>query len=204
MPESGSDTTDLVRRLNAGDEQARKELIARACERLRRKTSQMLKGYAVVKRWEQTGDVLQNALIRLHRALADVTLESSSHFWNLAALQIRRELIDLAQHHLGPESFAANHRTDGPPKVGDGQDEALESQPDENAEPSSLEEWVLFHEKVSKLPDIEREVFNHLYYVGLSQQETAHELGVSLRTVKRRWQSARYLLSKALSDKPVR
>jgi RNA polymerase sigma-70 factor (ECF subfamily) len=50
------------------------------------------------------------------------------------------------------------------------------------------------------LPDEEREVVNLLFYGGLTQQEAARVLGVSLRTVKRRWQSARCRLYEKLNE----
>src|SRR5262245_1016606 len=86
-----------LERLRAGDEGARQELLSGACERLRRLTGSMLRDYRRLKRWEQTDDVLQGALLRLYRALGTVTPATPREFYRLAALQIRRELIDLAR-----------------------------------------------------------------------------------------------------------
>lgn len=44
------------------------------------------------------------------------------------------------------------------------------------------------------LPEEEREIFDLLWYQGLTQAEAANLLNISDRTVKRRWQSARLLL----------
>ena len=66
--------------LQVGDEKARDALIQHSCERLMRLTRKMLKGYPRLRRWEQTDDVLQNALLRLHRSLADVKPESVPQF----------------------------------------------------------------------------------------------------------------------------
>ena len=41
----------------------------------------MLRGYPHLQRWEQTDDVYQTALLRLHQALSQVTPESAQHFW---------------------------------------------------------------------------------------------------------------------------
>jgi RNA polymerase sigma factor (sigma-70 family) len=65
-------------------------------------------------------------------------------------------------------------------------------------EPSELAAWSEFHERAGQLPDEEREVFDLLWYQGLMQEEAAQLLGVSERTVKRRWQSARLQLFEAL------
>ncbi|MFO0878352.1 MAG: sigma-70 family RNA polymerase sigma factor [Gemmataceae bacterium] len=199
MPDFTEETARLLDLLRQGDEQAHSRLIAHTCDRLRTLTSKMLKGYPKVYRWEQTDDVLQNALLRLCRALKAFTPDSPRHFYNLAALQIRRELIDLAHHHLGPQGHGAKHHTDGAGKAADDPGGVLETKA-ESSEPETLREWADFHEQVERLPDEERQLFGLLWYQGLSQEEAAVVLGVSLRTVKRRWQSARLKLADALRD----
>jgi len=120
MSQPHGETTNLLDGLRTGDAEARSKLLNHACERLRFLTSKMLRvDFPGVQRWEQTNDVLQNSLIRLHRALLDVTPKSPRHFWNLAALQIRRELLDLAHHYLGPQGQGARHHTDGTGKAAD-------------------------------------------------------------------------------------
>src|SRR5438445_7859908 len=97
-----------IDRLQAGDPTARDQLLGHACERLRRLTRKMLKDFSRVKRWELTDDVLQNALLRLWTALGKVIPRDARDFYALAALQIRRELIDLARRYYGPKGMAAN------------------------------------------------------------------------------------------------
>jgi RNA polymerase sigma-70 factor (ECF subfamily) len=199
MTDPTGDTSHLLHLLKEGDEQARNALLTYACQRLQCLTRRMLHDYPSLRRWEQTNDVLQNAMIRLHGALAAVPLESSRHFWRLATLQIRRELRDLARHHLGPEGQGAKHHTDVKGRAADDAGGCLQMQADDRAsEPESLQEWTAFHEQVEALPEDEREVFGLLWYQGLTQLEAAAVLGVSLRTVKRHWQSARLLLAQVL------
>src|SRR6516165_11191633 len=100
-----------VDRLRQGDEAARQELLEGTCERLRQLTQTMLRDYRRLKRWEETDDVLQNALVRLHRALQQVTPPTLRDFYRLATLQIRRELIDLSRHYYGPEGRGACHES---------------------------------------------------------------------------------------------
>ena len=57
----------LLERFAAGDPNAPDALIRRSCERLRQLTHHMLRGYPGVKRWAETDDVLQIALMRLLR-----------------------------------------------------------------------------------------------------------------------------------------
>jgi RNA polymerase sigma factor (sigma-70 family) len=186
-------TTDLDRWLNdlrRGDAEARNRLIEHACDRLRSLARRMLRGYPGVRRWSETDDVLQGAMIRLHRSLSHVHPDSTKSFFGLAATQIRRELIDLARHHYGPEGIGANHHTDS--------GEAVEKSLDGRSEPNSLIEWTNFHSQVDRLSEEQREVFDLLWYKGLTQPEAAEVLGISLATLKRRWQSARLLMHAAM------
>src|SRR5262245_29622623 len=112
MSEGPNQTVQIqawIDRLQAGDESARSELLNCACERLTRLTHKMLKTYPRVRRWEQTVDVLQKAAVRLYRTLSDVKPSTVKDFFRLAALNIRRELIDLARHHYGPQGGGAHH-----------------------------------------------------------------------------------------------
>lgn len=185
MASPGTTTTQLqhwLDLLKAGDHQGRTKLLDHSCERLRVLCRRMLRGYPVVRQFEQTDDVLNAAMMRLFRALLDVQPESLRHYFNLAAQQIRRELIDLARQH-------ARH---------DGQRELQQEGPADHDEPATLTEWTEFHAKVEALPDEEREAFSLLWYEELTQAEAAELLGVSTRTVIRRWQKARFLLHMAI------
>ena len=100
MPDSTGETSRLVDLFRLGNEEARNRLIDHVFKRLRLLTDQMLRTYSSVRRRQQTDDVLHNAVIRLCRALESTTPVSARHFHNLAALQILRELIDLAPRYL--------------------------------------------------------------------------------------------------------
>jgi RNA polymerase sigma-70 factor (ECF subfamily) len=187
-----------IDRLQSGDQAARDELLAHACERLRRLTRKMLRGFGGIRRWEQTDDVLQNALLRLWTALRQVTPRTVRDFCGLAALQIRRELLDLARQHFGPEGMGAHHasraETDGPAPAAP----AGPGSPDTTYEPSRLAVWSEFHQQVEALPEDEREVFDLVWYQGLTQDKAAALLGISEATLKRRWLSARRRLHQVL------
>ena len=188
----GTDTQiqGLIDRANAGDETSKEALLDHACDRLFRLTRKMFHGSGDLRRWEQTDDIFQSSMLRLHKALERTKVESVRHFFNLAALQIRRELIDTARKHFGPEGIAANHHTDmqAPDESGGSLHAAAD-------EPEDLAQWTQFHTLVERLPDDEREVVNLLFYEALTQEEAAQLLGVNVRTVKRRWQAARLKLN---------
>jgi RNA polymerase sigma factor (sigma-70 family) len=188
-------------RLQAGDESARRELIECACARLERLTRKMLRSWERVHRWEETGDVMQNAAMRLYRSLSDTKPQRVVDFFRLAALEIRRELKDLAKHYYGRRGVGANHATAAwkPSSSGEGADSMAWEPPAADEDPGHLAAWAEFHDQVDRLPAEERETFDLLWYQELSQAEAAALLGVSERTVKRRWASARLRLAKVLA-----
>jgi RNA polymerase sigma-70 factor (ECF subfamily) len=183
----------LLDRMHAGDREAREELFHRVCGRLERLTRKMLKGFPGVRRWAQTDDVLQNALIRLLRALEEVHPASVREFFLLTTEQIRRELIDLARHYFGPRGPGTKHAS-----MAGGTEHPAYEKADLSREPSALAAWCEFHEQVQRLPTEEREVVGLLYYQELPQAEAAAILGVTVRTVQRRWHSALLMLHEIL------
>src|SRR4051794_23702113 len=61
-------TTQIQRcldRMGQGDETAHRDLMNAASERLTRLTHKMFRSEERLRRWEETGDVLQNAMLRL-------------------------------------------------------------------------------------------------------------------------------------------
>jgi RNA polymerase sigma-70 factor (ECF subfamily) len=186
-------------RFRAGEAAAVDELFRHVSGRLERLTRKMLRGFPGVHRWAQTDDVLQNASLRLLRALQEVRPGTVREFFALSAQQIRRELIDLARHYFGPQGLGARHAS----KDGAGRSPAPGVEPiDPSADPARLIDWQEFHELIQQLPDEEREVVDLLFYQELPQAEAAALLGVSIRTVQRRWQSALLQLHDRLDISP--
>jgi RNA polymerase sigma-70 factor (ECF subfamily) len=192
---------DLIEQMNAGDQAARNQVMAHACERLRCLARKMLhQDFGRLRDREQTDDVLNGALLRLHRALdaPEVRPSTPADFFRLATVQLRRELLDLARHYFAPGR---------PRPVGPGPAEAADSadnlwpaaDPSQTTyNPERLQAWRELHQQITALPTEEREVFELLWYQELTQAEAAAVLGVSVPTVKRRWLQARLLLQEAL------
>lgn len=190
MSDPSLHTTQLhawLDRLRAGDLAARDDLLRGVGGRLERLARKMLKSYPSVRRWAETGDVLQNARLRLLRALGEVRPDSVRGFFGLAAEQMRRELLDLARHFYGPMGVGANHSSQATAR--DGRDPAAEP-PDLQDDPDDLGRWTAFHDGVAALPAEEREVVGLIFYHGWKQAEVADLFQVTVRTVQRRWQSA--------------
>jgi len=144
--------------------------------------------------------VVQNALMRLYRSLADVQPASAVDFYRLAALNIRRELLDLSKHYFGPQGLGAHYASTDLAPGQSGVAPAYE-QATAGDDPKDLEAWTAFHKQVEGLPAEEKEVFDLLWYQGLSQAEAAALLNVSDRTIKRRWASARLALHQSLGGR---
>jgi len=187
MPDEAVDTVQLhgwVARMRAGDSTAGDELFLTVCNRLERLARKMLRRFPDVRRWAETGDVLQNSLLRLLRALQTVQPNSVRDFFGLAAEQMRRELLDLARRYRGAQGkfvreLVATGENSAPPEAADRTEGAAD-----------LEKWEAFHVGVEQLPVEERETVGLIYYHGWTQQAVAELFGVSVRTVQRRWESA--------------
>ena len=185
-------------RMKAGDRSAREELIRAILQRMERLARKMLKSFPNVHRWAQTDDVLQNSLMRLLRSLEKVEPASVREFFGLAALEIRRELMDLARHFGGPEGEGAHHASQA-------QESGSAWQPPAANLDADLEKWAAFHREVEKLPTEEREVVGLMFYNGMSSTEAAELFQVSDCTIRRWWNSAmlklhQYLRESGLAD----
>jgi len=185
-------------RLAEGDLAARDTIIEVCADRLRTLAHRMLTRFPNVRRWEDTDDVFQNAALRLHRALGQMTLDSPRSIMALAATQIHRELIDLARRHAGPASFAANHAT----RLGSTARSGVGATPhpivDAVAPAEPEDRWTQFHDAINSLPGELREVFQLVWYLDADQKTVARLLGCSERTVKSRWREAREAVRAAL------
>jgi RNA polymerase sigma factor (TIGR02999 family) len=115
------------------------------------------------------------------------TVESKNHFFNLASRVMRQVLCDYARERL------ADKRGGGAPH-----DTLSRVDAELRAEAASLIELDdLLNHLAAEHPDAAR-VFECRYFAGLSEQETADALGLSLRTAQREWQHARQWLSDRL------
>lgn len=188
MSKSVNELQHCLDRLLEGDESARADLLDATCDRLRRLTRKMVRDFPSVRRWEETDDVFQNSMLRLCRALETLTPHNVTEFIGLAALQIRRELLDLARHYYGRNGIGANH---GSGALFDDSEMGSMHPQESTLEPQRLAMWYEFHLQVEALPQDERQLFDLLWYQGLPQLEVANLLGVTERTIQRQWQNVR-------------
>jgi RNA polymerase sigma factor (TIGR02999 family) len=118
---------------------------------------------------------------------ARATIENRRHFLNLASRVMRQVLCDYAREQLSEKRGGLQRR--------------------EDLAVVDAEEWAETERLVmidDTLRALEREnarlarVFECRYFAGLTDEETAETLGLSLRTVQRDWQHARTWLAERL------
>ena len=200
MVDPVAQTTEMVGwvdRMRAGDASARDELIRGFQDRLEALARKIVARDRRVGRWVDAEDVLQNALLRLLRALETVKPDSTRAFFGLAAVQMRRELLDLARHYYGPEGEAAHHDC-GAPQPDDSRPRLDLPAPDPAA--GELERWTRFHEEVERLPVHEREVVSLIFYHDWTQAQVAELFQKDVRTIRRWWGSALVRLNQGMKD----
>jgi RNA polymerase sigma factor (TIGR02999 family) len=144
---------------------------------LRRIASRQLQGERPGHTLGTTGVVHETYL-----KLADQTRvqwQDRSHFYKVAAVAMRRILVDYARRHRAKR------------RGGEAQQVTL----DDNATPAQRGETLLALdealERLTRLNPRLGQVVECRYFGGLTEQETAEALGVTLRTVQRDWAKAR-------------
>lgn len=195
MPDPELDTVLLqgcIDRYRAGERAAMDDLLRAAGARLEKLAKHMTRTFPNVRDQADSGDVLQGSLLRLLRTLQTLRPATTRDFFNLAAVHIRRELLDLARRckkrrrdvalALQEDSAAGGHA-------------AADVGPD-------FDTWARFHEAVDALPTEEREVVGLVFYHGWTQVKIAELFGVDERTIRRRWATACDRLRQDMGDLP--
>lgn len=171
---------DYLDRWRSGDDAAANDLIRTVGNRLQKLAARMIRGFPNVRGLADTDDVLQNSVMRLLRTLRILKPKTPRDFFNLAAVHIRRELIDLARKTKGKETVPLLPGSSDAPR------------PCEPVAPemNDTDQWVRFHQAVDQLPLEEREVVGLVFYHGWTQNRIAELFKVDDRTIRRRWASA--------------
>ena len=171
----------LIDRIKQGDHAARRELLDRACDRLRRLVARMFAGsFANLQQRHELDSVVHETWLRLAQALDKVEPPTVADFFRLAAHKIRQVLLDMADRERRKLSREG---------LGIGGDSTAEPG-QQTLDPARLAQWTEFHRQVADLNDEERAVFEMHYYLDVPQAEIARLLDLHPRQVSRRWISA--------------
>lgn len=180
-----NDVSRLLEAMQHGDARAGDELLPLVYAELRQLAR------AKMSR-EPSGHTLQ-ATALVHEAwlkLGDQSFENRAHFFGAAAEAMRRILIDRARRKLSAKNGA---------KV-----EHVNVDEFEIAAPSEKDDELLaVHEALDALATHDArkaELVKLRYFVGLTMEEAAEALGISMPTAKRDWIYARAWLFRKIKD----
>jgi RNA polymerase sigma-70 factor (ECF subfamily) len=141
----------------------------------------------------QTTALIHEAYLRLIDA-QQVRLENRTHFFAVAARLMRQILVDFAR------ARGYQKRGGGAQRISFDETTAISPQL-----PGKNEELLALDEALNALAEVDArkaQVVELRFFGGLTEEETAAALKVSLDTVKRDWRIARSWLSRKLSDEP--
>jgi RNA polymerase sigma factor (TIGR02999 family) len=186
VEESSHDVTQLLKSWSHGNREALADLLPLVYDELRRLASSYM-------RFEAPGHTLQ-ATALVHEAYMklinqrEVTWQSRSHFFGIAAQMIRRILVD----HI--RATRAQKRGSGFAALS--LDEALGVSEKKNWEIIALDDAL---KTLAKVDPQQARIVELRFFAGLSIEETASIVGISPATVKRDWVTAKAWLFRELS-----
>jgi RNA polymerase sigma factor (TIGR02999 family) len=183
-----SDATLLLTAMDHGDPQAPQKLLELVYEELRRlAVSKMAR--------EAPGHTLQPTAL-VHEAWLRLVGDSSpkfenrAHFFSAAAEAMRRILIDRARRKLARRHGGGSEKVDL---------DAVEL-----AAPGADEQMLRVHEALDKLArehPVQAELVKLRYFAGMTNEEAAEILNVSVSTAKNYWTFARTWIFHELKNK---
>jgi RNA polymerase sigma factor (TIGR02999 family) len=182
-----SEASNLLRAAAAGDPLAARQLLPLVYDELRKLAAQRLAHEPALERQDATS-LVHEAYTRLAGAEPQEGWTGRSHFFAAAAEAMRRILIEKARRRS-----RARHG-------GDAQRRPL----DESHLAGDRDEQVLLvHDAIDVLaaedPEV-AEIVKLRFFVGLTIQEAADAVGISVRTANRHWEYARAWFSARLSS----
>ncbi len=182
-----SDATLLLNAIQNGDARAADQLLPLVYEELRRLAASKMANEAAGHTLQPTA-LVHEAWLRLVGD-ANPTFENRAHFFAAAAEAMRRILIDRARRKRALRHGGDHQRVDFDrvelPFPGDA-DQVL-------AVNEALDKLAVAHPS-------EAEVVKLRYFIGMTNEEAAEALGISVRTAKYYWTHARAWLFHEISS----
>lgn len=176
--EDMSDATLLLTALDQGDPQAAEKLLELVYEELRLLAASKMAREAPGQTLQPTA-LVHEAWLRLVGA-QNPKFENRAHFFSAAAEAMRRILIDRARRKLAQRHGGGFERVDL-----DGQDLAA---------PGADQQLLAVHEVLDKLAKehpVQAELVKLRYFAGMTNEEAAQILDISVSTAKNYWTFAR-------------
>lgn len=177
--EPPSDITQLLIQMTDGNTEAVNQILPMIYSELRKLASSYL-------RRERSNHTLQpTALVNeAYLKLIDqkkVKWQNRAHFFGIAAQVMRRILLDHARKHTA-------EKRGGAAEVLPIEEEILVVSQEKSAELIALDEAL---ENLAKMDEQKAKIVELRYFGGLSIEETAEVMGVSVPTINRQWKMAK-------------
>src|SRR4051812_22449815 len=186
-----SDVTRMLDDLQSGNAASADQLLPVVYDELRRLAAHKMAGEAPGHTLQATA-LVHEAYLRLIGPNESKQWEGRGHFFGAAAEAMRRILVDCARAKKALKRGGDLQRVDA--------DEV------ELASPMPDDELLPLDEALDRLATVDTraaEMVKLCFFVGLTQEEAAHELGVSISTAERVWGFARaWLLREIKKQKP--
>ena len=172
------DITRLLEAHRDGDERALERILPLVYRDLQQIARRQLKGNRVGHTLNTTS-LVHEAYLKL-AGTETPAWEHRGHFFAVASMAMRQIVVDYARHHAAQK------------RGGDRPIERLDA--DEIAVEEQADALIELDEALGRLKSLDERlprIVECRFFTGLTAEETAAALGVSLRTVERDWQRAR-------------
>lgn len=180
--------TQLLREWREGDASALERLMPLVYRELRTLARRCLRGDRAAQTLQTTG-LVNEAYLRLVRSQR-VQWRDRAHFFAVATQLMRRVLVD--------EARKRNYQKRGGDPVRVSLDEARVAAPERDIDLLALDEAM---DALADFAPRKCRVVEMRFFGGLTIEETAAVLGVSVDIVKREWRTAKLWLLRALKEK---
>jgi RNA polymerase sigma-70 factor (ECF subfamily) len=184
---AGGDVTTLLRLWSAGDDQAFERLIPLVYDELHRMALRYMAGERSHASMQATA-LVNEVCLRL-MGWDQARWQNRRHFFGVSAHMMRRELVDIARKRQTDRRGADAIRVP--------LDDVDAAVPPREADLVAID---LALERLAALDPRKAQVVELRFFGGLSADETAESLGVSVRTVHSDWAFARAWLFRVLQE----
>jgi RNA polymerase sigma factor (TIGR02999 family) len=175
---SAGEITKLLAAMKHGDTKAESNLVALVYDELNRLAHLYMRHERPDHTLQPTA-LVNEAYLRLMGAEAK-TWNGRAHFFATASVVMRRILVDHARQRAASKRSSGKHRVE--------LDDFMAS-----TRPRT-EEMLILDEALTRLSEWnprQGRLVEMMYFGGLTEEEAAGELGISVRTAKRDWSAAR-------------
>lgn len=186
-----NDVTQVLSRIELGDGKAAEELLPLVYDELRKLAAQRMAQENPGQTLEATA-LVHEAYIRLVDVEKAQHWNSRGHFFAAAAEAMRRILIERARKKAGP-------------KAG-GEHQKVELSQVDLEMPGPQLDWLALSDALDKLATQDRraaEVVQLRFFAGLTNEQVARTLGISVSTAKADWAYARCWLRAEMAGHPT-